>query len=528
MDKVKTVTIVGGGTAGWMTAAVLSRWLSKIEVRLIESDEIGTIGVGEATIPHIRNYMALADVDQLKMISETMATFKLGIQFVDWGAPGEKYVHGFGKIGRDMLWLHTHQLWLAANARQPGSVKHFDHYSISAAAALKNRFAFPDKRNPQSPIADLEYAYHFDASLFARFLRAVSEPRGVNRIEGRIVEVNRNGESGHVESVTLSDGRRVDGDLFVDCSGMRALLIGDALGVGYEDWNKWLLCDRAQAVPCESVDPLTPYTRSTARKAGWQWRIPLQHRIGNGYVYSSQHVSDEEAAATLLANLDGKALADPRPVRFRPGRRLKAWDKNVVAIGLSSGFLEPLESTSIHLIQTGIHRLLALFPADGMSPPDVDEYNRQSRMEFEDVRDFVIAHYKVTRRSNDPFWDHVRTMDVPDTLQERFDLFASSGRFFKHSALELFAEESWVQVLLGQGFAAKADPVAQYVPLTEIVGYLKDMEEVIADVADTLPDHGAFVASLPKESPPKRAAPQAPAAPAPAINFNLSYGRDDT
>ena len=520
MDQpVKKVTIVGGGTAGWMTAAVLSQWLSQVEIKLVESDEIGIIGVGEATIPHIRTYLALANVDPLKMIAASKATFKLGIQFIDWCAPGESYIHGFGKIGRDMLWLHTHQLWLAARERAPGSVGHFDQYALNCAASLKNRFAFPDSRNRNSPLADLDYAYHFDASLLARFLRAESESRGVERVEGKIVDVVQNPETGFVERVRLEDGREVDGELFIDCSGMRALLIGGALGNGYEDWNQWLLCDRAQAVPCASVDPVTPYTRSTARNAGWQWRIPLQHRIGNGYVYSSSLLSDEEAAETLLANLDGEALADPRPVRFRPGRRLKAWDKNVIALGLSSGFLEPLESTSIHLIQTGIHRLLAMFPATGFNQADIDEYNRQSRFEYEDVRDFIIAHYKVTRRSGDPFWDHVREMDVPDSLTERLDLFRSSGRFFKHGAAELFAEESWVQVLIGQGLDMTPDPVTRFVETEELVGFLKDLAEVIDDVSDTMPDHGEFVAKLPPSSPAK------PAAQPPTVNFALKYER---
>ena len=518
-QPVRKVTIVGGGTAGWMTAAVLSQWLSQVEIKLIESDEIGIIGVGEATIPHIRNYLALANIDPLKMIAAAKATFKLGIQFVDWGAPGESYIHGFGKIGRDMLWLHPHQLWLAARERAPGSVGHFDQYSLNCAASLKSRFAFPDPRNPNSPLADLDYAYHFDASLLARFLRTESEARGVERVEGRIVEVIQHPESGFVERVRLSDGREVDGELFVDCSGMRALLIGDALGNGYEDWNQWLLCDRAQAVPCASVSPLTPYTRSTAQKAGWQWRIPLQHRIGNGCVYSSSLLSDEEAAETLLANLDGEALADPRPVRFAPGRRLKAWDKNVVALGLSSGFLEPLESTSIHLIQTGIHRILAMFPSAGFNQADLDEYNRQSKFEYEDVRDFIIAHYKVTRRSGDPFWDHVREMAVPDSLSERLELFRSSGRFFKRGAQELFAEESWVQVLLGQGLEMNPDPVTRFVPDEELTGFLGDIAEVVADVADGMPDHGEFVAKLPPSS-----APQAPAAPS-SVSFALKYER---
>lgn len=525
-QPVRKVTIVGGGTAGWMTAAVLSQWLSKVEIKLVESDEIGIIGVGEATIPHIRNFIALAGIDPLKMVSESKATFKLGIEFVDWGAPGESYIHGFGKIGRDMLWLHPHQLWLAARARIPDKVRHFDAYSLNCAACHKNRFAFPDPRNPNSPLSGIDYAYHFDASLVARYLRTECEARGVTRVEGKIVEVIQNPGNGYVEKVRLNDGREVDGDLFVDCSGMRGLLIGDALGIGYEDWNQWLLCNRAQAVPCASVEPLTPYTRSTARKAGWQWRIPLQHRIGNGYVYASELISDEEVTESLLANLDGEAMADPRPVKFRPGRRLKSWDKNVVAIGLSSGFLEPLESTSIHLIQTGIHRLLAMFPSTGFAQADIDEYNLQARTEYEDVRDFIIAHYKVTRRTGDPFWDHVREMEVPDTLNERFELFRSSGRFFKHNAQELFAEESWVQVLLGQGFEMRADPVTEFVSDEDLAEFLTDLVDVIEDVADKMPDHGEFVRRLPP-STPSQAQVQAPTV-LPQVNFTLRYERAET
>jgi tryptophan halogenase len=454
------------------------------------------------------------------MISESKATFKLGIQFVDWGAPGESYIHGFGKIGRDMLWLHPHQLWLAARERAPGSVKHFDHYALNCVACLKDRFAFPDKRNPNSPLGDIDYAFHFDASLFARLLRSESEKRGVTRIEGRIVQVAQSPESGFVERVRLTDGREVDGDLFIDCSGMRALLIGDALGVGYEDWNHWLLCDRAQAVPSAGVEPITPYVRCTADKGGWRWRIPLQHRVGNGYVYASQLLADEDAAEGLLANLDAEPLADPRIVRFRPGRRLKAWDRNVIALGLSSGFLEPLESTSIHLIQTGIHRLLAMFPSAGFSAADIDEFNRQANTEYEDIRDFIIAHYKVTRRSGDPFWDHVREMDVPDSLKERLELFRSSGRFFKHNAQELFAEESWVQVLIGQGLEMRPDPVTQFVPAEELAGFLGDIAEVIEDVAEKMPDHGEFVRRLPPSSAEAHAS-----APQPHVSFALSYER---
>ena len=488
---LRTVTIVGGGTAGWMTAAMLSHLFRSYTIRLIESEEIGIIGVGEATIPSIRTYNDMAGIDQVEMIRASQATFKLGIDFVDWRSGGDRYFHGFGRIGHDFMWLHPHQLWLGA--RQEGSAHHFDRYALNCVAGMQNKFCYPDPRNPASPIGGLDYAYQFDASLFARYLRGRAETNGVTRIEGKIVDVKLDGESGNVDHVVMEDGRTVDGDLFVDCSGMRALLIGQALGVGYEDWNHWLLNDRALAVPCERVEPLTPYTRVTARDHGWQWRIPLQHRTGNGHVYSSSHISDDEAASVLLANLDGKPLADPRPVRFRPGKRYRAWEKNVVAIGLSSGFLEPLESTSIHLIQTGILKLLGLFPHRGFAAADIAEYNRQHDFEFADVRDFIIAHYKVTEREHTPYWAYLKHMAVPDSLTERLELFASSGRFYKRAAAELFRVESWVQVLLGQGFAMGQDPNAALVSADVRASFLTDIEEVTADVAAGMPDHAAFI-----------------------------------
>ena len=489
---IRSVTIVGGGTAGWMTAALLSQLLPSVAITLVESEEIGIIGVGEATIPALRTYLTLAGIDELDMVRATQASFKLGIEFVGWRAPETSYIHGFGKIGRDMAWLHTHQLWLRmAASGDPGPL---DRYALNCVAARRNKFCFPSGDNPGSPMADIDYAYHFDASLFAAFLRKQCEERGVKRVEGRIVDVVRDGASGKVAHVVLASGMTISGELFIDCSGMRALLIGGALGVGYEDWSQWLPCDRAYAVPCTGVSPLTPYTRSTARAAGWQWRIPLQHRIGNGYVYSSKFASDDDAARTLLANLDGTPLADPRQVRFAPGRRMQAWSANVVAIGLSSGFLEPLESTSIHLIQTGILRLISLFPGRGFNSADIAEYNRQSRFEFEDVRDFIIAHYKVTNRVGEPFWNYVRDMPVPDSLAERLDLFRSSARFFVHGKAELFREESWVQVLIGQGLAARHDPVADLVPEEALAEFMADIAEVIDEVADTMPDHAAFIA----------------------------------
>lgn len=488
---IRNITIVGGGTAGWMTAAMLSKlFVRGYRIRLIESEEIGTVGVGEATIPAIREFNQLAGVDYVEMVKATQATFKLGIEFVNWRDIGTSYIHGFGKIGQDVWWLHAHQLWLKMQAL--GKAKHFDHYALNCVAARENKFCFPDPRNPGSPIAGIDYAFHFDASLYARFLRAQSEARGVERIEGRIVEAKQR-EDGFVDHVVLADGRTVEGDLFVDCSGMRALLIGQTLGVGYEHWNKWLLCDRALAVPCESVTPLTPYTRSTAHGGGWQWRIPLQHRIGNGHVYSSAHVSDDEAAAVLTGNLDGKPLADPRPVKFAPGKRDRAWEKNVVAIGLSSGFLEPLESTSIHLIQTGILRLVALFPGQGFNAADIVEYNRQHDFEFRDVRDFIIAHYKVTEREDTEFWRYLKHMDVPDSLAERLALFESSARFFQHGKAELFREESWVQVLIGQGLKMRYDPMVDMLDEGELARFMDDMVEVIADVASAMPTHQGFI-----------------------------------
>ncbi|MDE2436454.1 MAG: tryptophan 7-halogenase [Sphingomonadales bacterium] len=489
---IANITIVGGGTAGWMTAMLLSRlFTTGYSIRLIESEQIGTIGVGEATIPAIKIYNEMAGISETDLLRETNATYKLGIEFVNWRRPGHSYIHGFGNIGQDLLWLHTHQFWLKAMAS--GQASHFDNYALNCAAARRNRMAPPDKRNPNSPLADFDYAFQFDATAYAAFLRRRSEAQGVEWIEGRIVDVVKDGASGFVDHLVLEDGRTIGGDVFIDCSGMRGLLIGDAMGIAYEDWNQWLLCDRALAVPCESAPELTPYTRSTAHAHGWQWRIPLQHRTGNGMVYASAHQSDDEAAATLLANLDGAPLKDPMPVRFRPGRRRKSWEKNVIAIGLSSGFLEPLESTSIHLIQTAIFRLIAMFPGRAFDQADIDEYNRQSAYEMEDVRDFIIAHYKVTEREDTPFWAYLKHMDVPDSLRDRLAVFESSARFFQHGKAELFREESWVQVLLGQGLRMRHDPMVELIPEDQMIAYLKDIEEVIADTVDKMESHAEYI-----------------------------------
>ena len=486
---VKSITIVGGGTAGWMTAALLAKFYAgRYDITLIESDEIGIVGVGEATIPAIRLFNQILGIDDVEMLKATRGTFKLGIEFVDWREKGHSYTHGFGKIGVDRLWLRPHQFWLKMHPK--GGFKDFDHYAINVVAARANRFS--DGRGPK-PVSDIDFAYHFDAALYGQFLRRRAEAAGVRRIEGRITGVQQRATDGCVEQLMLSDGRAVGGDLFVDCSGQRGLLIAQALGVGFEDWSQWLLCDRALAVPCEGVTPLTPYTRSTAREAGWQWRIPLQHRIGNGHVYASRFMDDQAAADMLMRHLDGRPLADPKPVRFTPGKRVKTFEKNVVAIGLSSGFLEPLESTSIHLIQTAILRLVSLMPGADFDPVSIAEYNRQTDTEYTDIRDFIIAHYKVTRREDTPFWAHCRHMEVPESLRARLDLFQSSARFFKRHEIELFREESWVQVLIGQGIEARYDPSVDLLSDAEAAAYLHDIEGVISDAVTRLPTHDEVI-----------------------------------
>jgi tryptophan 7-halogenase len=490
---VRDIVIVGGGTAGWMTAAALSRILDqRWKITLVESEDIGTVGVGEATIPQILLYNGVLGLDEAEFLRETKGSFKLGIEFVDWLKPGHRYIHAFGFIGRDLGMIPFHHYWL--KARAAAETFSLDDYCIAASAAAENRFSREDPL-PNLPIAPHSYAYHFDAGLYAAFLRKYAEARGVIRLEGKIVDVVLDGETGDVASVQLENGEIVAGDLFVDCSGFRGLLIEGALETGYQDWTNWLPCDRALAVPCESVEPLTPYTRSTARKAGWQWRIPLQHRIGNGHVYCSQHISDDEAASILMANLDGKALADPKPLRFATGRRNLFWNRNVVAIGLASGFMEPLESTSIHLIQSGIKKLIDLLPAGEIRQADVDEYNRQSIFEFERIRDFLILHYHANQR-DDPFWKSCREMAVPDTLKDKMELFAASGRIFRFGE-ELFTETGWLQVMSGQGIEPQSyHPLADAPGDKGVADYLRSIREVVTAKVDRMPGHKDYLEKL--------------------------------
>ena len=461
-------------------------------IRLIESDEIGIVGVGEATIPMIKLFNSALDLDEADFMRRTQGTFKLGIEFVDWGGLGDNYSHGFGKIGQDLGLVPFYQYWLKLH--RTGQAAPLAEYSINGLAMRHDKFMHPVADRPNSPLADIAYAYQFDAGLYGRYLRDYAEARGVQRMEGRIVDVALRPEDGFVDAVIMDGGQRIAGELFLDCSGFRGLLIEQALKTGYEDWSHWLPCDRAFAVPCASSGPTTPYTRSTAREAGWQWRIPLQHRIGNGYVFSSAHLSEDEAAARLLSRLDGEALADPRLLRFVSGRRRKAWNRNVVALGLASGFMEPLESTSIHLVQATVARLGAFFPHAGFDQADIDEFNAHTDLELERIRDFIILHYKATERDDTPFWNQCRTMAVPDSLQRRIDLFRGNGRVFREGN-ELFAEPSWVQVMHGQRIHPRAyHALVDVQPAEKIRSYVHNVHQVVARCVDAMPDHDDYIA----------------------------------
>jgi tryptophan halogenase len=494
MNPIKNIVIVGGGSAGWMAASALAKVLGteKYSIRLIESEEIGIVGVGESTVPHLKLFNNVLEINEIEFIKQTQATFKLGIQFIDWLRLGHKYVHGFGVIGHDYGLLPFHQYWL--RAFREGRASALDDYSLNTLAAENGKFMASANDVPSnSPLANIAYSYQFDASLYAAWLRRYAEARGVKRTEGKIAQTTLREPDGFVDAVVMESGERIGGDLFVDCSGFRGLLIEQALHTGYEDWSQWLTCNRAMAVPSESFGQPTPYTRVTARPAGWQWRIPLQHRVGNGYVYSSKHISDDEAAAYLLAHLDGKPLADPRPLRFTSGRRKKFWNKNVVALGLASGFIEPLESTSIFLVQSGIARLINLFPETDFSPVLIDRFNTQSVFEWERIRDFLILHYNATERNDTPFWNYVRTMEIPESLRGYIELFRNSGRFFR-DADEMFAITSWVQVMIGQGIMPERyHPVVDQLPVQELDELVGGVKKVVANCVEAMPMHQAFI-----------------------------------
>jgi len=491
------IVIVGGGTAGWMTAAGLIRQLPRGDYRitLVESDEIGTVGVGEATLPHIKLFNDMLGLDEAQFMRETQATFKLGIEFVDWDKPGDRYIHPFGAFGEPWGGVEFQNHWLRVQADGRDALP-FQAYSYAVAAARANAFELPDE-NPKSIRSTYSYAYHFDAGLYAEFLRRWAIARGVERIEGQVCEIGRDNASGALTAITLKSGQTIAGDLFIDCTGFRSLLLGGQFDVGWEDWSRWLPCDRALAVPCAHGGDFTPYTRATARTAGWQWRIPLQHRIGNGYIFSSAFLSQDEAHDTLLANLDGGPQAEPRLLRFSPGRRECAWRGNCVAIGLASGFLEPLESTSIYLIQAAVIDLINLMPSPGtgIDPRLADEFNRLTTMQYERVRDFLILHYIANRREGEPLWDYLRHMPIPDSLAHKLALFRARGTAPNYQ-YGLFARDSWLSVLIGQGIMPQGhDRLADGFDLDMVAARLDDFAGRIESGVAAMPSHADFIAS---------------------------------
>jgi tryptophan halogenase len=492
-SMIRQVVIVGGGTAGWMAAAALGKLMAPqgLKIKLIESETIGTIGVGEATIPQITLFNRLLGLDENDFVRETQATYKLGIEFVNWTRLGDRYFHPFGNYGADMDGIPFHHFWLQQH--QKGYEHTLSEFCLQEVAAKRGKFMRPDKSMMNSPLGHIAYAFQFDATQYAKYLRAFAEGQGVERIEGLIEDTTLNGDTGFVESVTLKNGSIVEGDFFIDCSGFRGLLIEQALKTGYEDWSSWLPCNRAIAIPCESDGELTPYTRSTAHTAGWQWRIPLQHRTGNGHVYCEEFMSTDEATSVLLNNLEGKPLKDPFPLKFTTGMRKKCWNKNVVTFGLASGFLEPLESTSIHLIQTGIARLMTLFPTRDFPQADIDEYNRATRVEYEYVRDFLVLHYRQTERDDSEFWRHCQTLPKSEHLERKYALYEANGRIVREKD-ELFTETSWLAVMHGQGLVPKGHhPIASALGDTEVHARLEQLRDIVNASADHMPSHVDFI-----------------------------------
>jgi len=497
--SLKHIVIAGGGTAGWMTAAAISRLTQNgyTRITLIESETIGTVGVGEATIPPIVGFNQLIGIPEADFIEQTQATFKLGIEFRNWHSIGDAYMHPFGSYGRDVEAIKFYQLWLKLRTlRQAPDIQEF---CLSAVAAYSGKFSAPSP-NPNSVLSSLAYAYHFDAALYAKMHRELAESQGVQRLEGKIIETSLHPETGHIETLKLEDGQKIEGDFFIDCTGFRALLIGQALGVEFEDWSHWLPCDRAVTIGGERDTDPDPYTRATALSAGWQWRIPLQHRTGNGHVYSSQYITDDEAHKALMDNLEGRAQGTARKIHFKTGRRKKYFHKNCVAIGLSAGFMEPLESTSIHLIQAGISKLIALMPDTSFNTIEAETYNKLTHMQYEQIRDFLILHYKATDRTDSDFWSYVKNMDIPDSLQTKLDLFKSKGRIFRHQD-ELFGEDNWAALLIGQKVFPKSwDPMVDTLNTDHLEQHLKGMQQLIRKTADQMPTHQNYIDQLLKQT----------------------------
>ena len=484
-ERRRRIVVAGGGTAGWMAAAAISRTLGKVvDVTLVESDAIGTIGVGESTIPPLVTYNRLLGINEAEFMRATNATFKLGIMFDDWKDVGESYFHSFGLTGKDHWSAGFQHFWLHGLTK--GHDQSYDDYCLELVAAREGKFAhLPDDR--------MNYAYQLDSTLYAKFLRKMAEADGTKRVEGKIANVEVDGESGNIATLVLESGTRIDGDLFLDCTGFRALLIGQTLGVGHEDWTHWLPCDSAIAVQTESVGPAVPFTRAMAHDSGWQWRIPLQHRVGNGIVYCSRYLDKEAALDRLLGNIEGKVLTDPNVLRFGAGARLKQWHRNCIAVGLSGGFMEPLESTSIHLIQRAVLRIIRMLPAGEISERDVTEFNDQQMQDMLQIRDFLILHYKATNRRDSEFWRYCASMPIPELLEQKIELFRQTGRVFRKNE-ELFVENSWVQVMMGQGITPRSyHPIAEKLSDEELTRLLGTIRDMVAGTVKSLPEHAAYV-----------------------------------
>jgi tryptophan halogenase len=483
--EVRRVIIAGGGTAGWLAAAALSHQLGRVlDITLIESDEIGTIGVGEATIPPIRTFHKLLQIDEQEFMRATAATFKLGISFENWAHKGDRYIHSFGRNGKPTWMCEFHNFWL--RSLELGVQSELGDYCFELQAAKADKFA-------TGPQIEVNYAYHFDAGQYAKFLRRFAEGFGIKRVEGKIREVRQHGETGFIEALVLHSGQVIEGDFFIDCTGFRGLLIEQTLKSGYEDWSHWLPCDSAAAVQTELTAPAPPFTRSVAHDAGWRWCIPLQHRVGNGLVFASQYLADDAAKSELLASIDGKPITEPRVLKFQTGRRRQVWNKNCVALGLASGFIEPLESTSIHLMMVGVTRLMHLFPFGGFNASLLDKFNEDSRIEMEKTRDFIVLHYHATQRDDSPFWRHCRDMPIPESLAHRIRLFRESAYAFQADS-ELFRVDSWAQVMLGQGITPRTyHHAARILGEQDLTKFLADYRASIAQTVARMPVHQDFV-----------------------------------
>lgn len=490
-QNIKKIIILGGGTAGWMTAAALGKASKKAgyHVQVIESEQIGTIGVGESTLTAIKSFNKLIGIDENDFIKATQATFKLGIKFVDWNKIGSDYHHAFGQSGHTLGQARFYQYWLKMN--KLGKAENYESYTLNAIAAEEKKFIRPIDAN-NSPLSGIDYGFHIDATLYAQYLQKIAENSGVKRTEGKVIQVIPH-NNGHVESLILEDGTEHYADFFIDCSGFTGLLIDKTLKTDFEDWGHWLPCDSAIAAATAKTEEPWSYTQAKAQTAGWQWRIPLQHRVGNGHVYSSKYMSDNEAKDIFLKNITGDLLTEPRVIKFKTGYRKQPWKHNCLAIGLSSGFVEPLESTGLHLIQSSIEKLLTMFPNMDFHQEDIDEYNRQSSYQFECIRDFLILHYCTTSRDDSEFWQYCRTMDVPESVSDKMNLFKKNGRIFRLYD-NMYDVTSWFQVMNGQGLQPQGyDPIVDLLTDNELTRKMKNVLEVVRTSAEYMPSHQAYI-----------------------------------